>query len=137
MLASCGGGREKAENIAAASASVQALEPGVEVLYFHRKRRCVTCRAIEKVASETVAEKYARQMADGKVRFTVIDMDTPEGEAAANEYRVARPSLLVTSRKADGSVIVEEMTEAGFANARRDPEAFGAILCEAINRQLD
>lgn len=37
----------------------------VEVLLFHGKQRCITCRAIEQHAKELVESKFAEQMKQG------------------------------------------------------------------------
>ncbi|MEY8687487.1 nitrophenyl compound nitroreductase subunit ArsF family protein [Bacteroides sp. AN502(2024)] len=137
MLVSCGTEEKKAGTTDDAELTVQTTQPQVEVMYFHGKQRCMTCKAIEKVASETVAGNYAPQIADGKIRFTVIDIDSQEGEAIADKYRIARSSLLVVKRKSDGSESVENMTDKAFANARNNPDAFITMLCEVINRQLN
>ena len=46
----------------------------VEVLYFHGKQRCVTCRSIEQNTKELVESKFQRQMKEGKVVYRVIDL---------------------------------------------------------------
>lgn len=137
MLASCGTEGKKVETASGTEVTTQTALPQVDVMYFHGKQRCVTCKAIETVASETVAQKYAPQVADGKIRFAVINIDSPDGEAIANKYRIARSSLLVIKRKPDGSESVEDLTNNVFANARNNPETFSSILCDAINRQLN
>ena len=37
----------------------------VEVLYFHGKQRCVTCRSIEQNTKELMESKFQRQMKEG------------------------------------------------------------------------
>lgn len=132
LLVSCGNAEKNAENVAESVSEAQIEAPGVEVIYFHGKQRCMTCMAIEKVASETVADKYA----DGKVKFTVVDIDTPEGEPIADKYKIARSSLIVVHHQSDGTETVENMTEKAFSNARKNPEAFSAMLCDVINPLL-
>ena len=133
MLVSCGNPEKKTVAVTDnTEATEQVAAPGVEVMYFHGKQRCMTCVAIEKVASKTVAEKYA----DGKVKFTVIDIDTPEGEPIAERYKIARSSLLVVNHNSDGTEKVENMTEKAFANARKNPDGFSTMLCDVINPML-
>ncbi|MCM1313517.1 MAG: nitrophenyl compound nitroreductase subunit ArsF family protein [Bacteroides sp.] len=132
MLVSCGNAETKTERVTETVAETKMETPGVEVMYFHSKQRCITCMAIEKVASETVAENYA----DSKVKFTVVDISTPEGEPIAEKYKIARSSLIVVAHKTDGTETVENMTEKAFANARKNSEAFNAMLCAVINSLL-
>lgn len=131
-LVSCGNTEKNGETAENTVATEQISTPGVEVMYFHGKQRCLTCKAIEKVASETVAGKYA----DGKVKFTVVDIDTPEGEPIADKYKISRSSLLIINHNANGTETVENMTAKAFANARSYPEGFSAMLCEVINPML-
>ena len=132
MLVSCSNTEKQTVTATETVAETQIEAQGVEVIYFHGKQRCMTCMAIEKVASETVADRYA----DGKVKFTVVDIDTPEGGPIADKYKIARSSLIVVNHKADGTETVENMTEKAFANARKNPEAFSAMLCDVINPLL-
>ena len=48
----------------------------VEVLYFHGKQRCVTCKAIESCTREVIDEQFNAQVKEGKVRFRAIDIST-------------------------------------------------------------
>lgn len=57
-----------------------ATDTYVEVLYFHGKQRCVTCKAIEKHTKEVVDTDLAELVKNGKLRFKEIDISTPEGE---------------------------------------------------------
>lgn len=41
-------------------------ETYVEVLYFHGKQRCVTCKAIEKYTKEVINTHFASMMKKGK-----------------------------------------------------------------------
>ena len=57
-----------------------AADTYVEVLYFHGKQRCVTCKAIEKYTKEVVNADLAELVKNGKLRFKEVDISTPEGE---------------------------------------------------------
>lgn len=46
----------------------------VEVIYFHSKQRCMTCRSIERNTNELLKANFARQMKAGKVVYRVIDI---------------------------------------------------------------
>ena len=68
----------------------------VEVLYFHGKQRCVTCKAIESCTREVIDEQFNAQVKEGKVRFRAIDISTPDGEKLAD--RDDKASLYPGSR---------------------------------------
>jgi len=48
----------------------------VEVLYFHGKQRCTTCKAIEKYTKEVVNADLAELVKNGKLRFKEVDIST-------------------------------------------------------------
>lgn len=107
----------------------------VEVLYFHGKKRCATCMAIEKNTKEVVEEQFADELGNGTVVFRIIDISDPENEEIAEKYEVTWSSLFV-SRWKDGKETYENLTEYAFANARTSPDTFKSGLTEKINELL-
>ena len=107
----------------------------VEVLYFHGKKRCATCMAIEKNSKEVVEEQFADELGNGTVVFRIIDISDPENEEIAEKYEVTWSSLFV-SRWKDGKETYENLTEYAFANARTSPETFKSGLTGKINELL-
>lgn len=108
----------------------------VEVMYFHGKQRCVTCLAIEKLTKEVVEKDFAKEVKQGKVRYREIDISTAEGEKIADRYEVTWSSLFVNQWKGKKETR-NNMTKFGFANARKDPDAFKAGLRNKINELLN
>lgn len=108
----------------------------VEVMYFHGKQRCVTCLAIEKLTKEVVEKDFAKEVKQGKVRYREIDISTDEGEKIADRYEVTWSSLFVNQWKGKKETR-NNMTQFGFANARKDPDAFKAGLRDKINELLN
>ena len=86
-----------------------ATDTYVEVLYFHGKQRCATCKA--------------------------IDISTPEGEKLAEKYRVSWSSLYVNKWE-NGKEERNDMTRFGFQNARSNTTVFKKELKQQINRLL-
>ena len=107
----------------------------VEVLYFHGKQRCVTCRAIEQRTKEVINAQYAKQMQSGKVVLRVIDISMKEDEAIAGKYQVTWSSLFLVSHK-NGKEQAENLTEFAFGNARSNPDKFKEGLQLRINQAL-
>lgn len=127
-LMSCGSG----ENTANAKSPEKDK---VEVIYFHGKQRCATCLAIEKNARELVNSEFANEVKNGTVVFRTVDISTPEGEKIADKYEVTWSSLFVNGWKY-GKETRNNMTEFGFANARKNPEGFMKGLAETIRKSL-
>ena len=69
LLLSCSG-KPKTEN----KQEVSAQGDRVEVIYFHGKQRCVTCRAIEQLTNEVLEATFRNQIDKGAVVYKVIDI---------------------------------------------------------------
>lgn len=84
ILLACG---EKSNAVTAKEQSRQ-VKDFVEVLYFHGKQRCVTCRSIEQNTKELLEAKFTQQMKAGKVVYRVIDISKKENARIAEKYEV-------------------------------------------------
>ena len=107
----------------------------VEVIYFHGKQRCVTCRSIEQHTKDVLNAQYAKQMNAGRVVWRVIDISKKENEAIAEKYQVTWSSLFLVNHK-NGKEQAENLTEFAFGNARSNPEKFKEGLQQRINQAL-
>lgn len=107
----------------------------VEVIYFHGKQRCLSCRAIEKFSRETVDSAFQDELNNGTVVYKVVDITTPEGEALADRYEVAGSSLFISKRK-DGKETKCDMTGSGFKNARKHTDIFKREVAGQIHEYL-
>lgn len=103
----------------------------VQVLYFHGKQRCATCLAIEEQTKALLDAEFQSQQQQRKVKYRVVDISTPEGEAVADRYEVAFSSLILDK---DGQTA--DLTDMGFRYARSEPETFKANLKVQINKLL-
>lgn len=115
--------------------SPQEKKDYVEVIYFHGKQRCLSCRAIEKFSRETVDSAFQDELNNGTVVYKVVDITTPEGEALADRYEVAGSSLFISKRK-DGKETKCDMTESGFKNARKHTDIFKREVADRIHEYL-
>ena len=127
LLLSCSG-KPKTEN----KQEVSAQGDRVEVIYFHGKQRCVTCRAIEQLTNEVLEATFRNQIDKGAVVYKVIDISKKENGQIADKYEVTWSSLFVNGWK-DGKENVNNMTEFSFSNARKSPDKFK----EGIKNKVD
>ena len=95
LMLACG---ERPDNVTVNNQSGQ-MNDFVEILYFHGKQRCVTCRSIEQNTKELVEAKFARQMKEGKVVYRVIDISKKENARIAEKYEVTWSSLFLVQHK--------------------------------------
>ncbi len=100
----------------------------LQVLYFHRKQRCVTCRSIEALTKDVLESDYKTQMGNGIISFQIIDISTPEGEKIADKYEVTWSSLIL-----DYGGKTVNLTDMGFSYAKNQPEVFKTKLKEEIS----
>lgn len=130
LLFSCAG-KSKTEN----KQEVSVQGDRVEVICFHGKQRCVTCRAIEKLTNEVIEATFKDQIAKGKVVYKVIDISDPKNEATVEKYEVTWSSLYINGWK-EGKEAVNNMTEFSFANAKGSPDVFKEGIKNKINELL-
>ncbi|MBQ9203369.1 MAG: thioredoxin [Prevotella sp.] len=131
MLLACG---EKSNAVTVKEQSGK-VKDFVEVLYFHGKQRCVTCRSIEQNTKELLESKFQRQMKEGKVVYRVIDISKTENTQIAEMYEVTWSSLFLVQHK-NGKEKAENLTEFAFGHSRTQPEVFKKGLAEKINQAL-
>ena len=119
LMTACGG------RGSSSAASPQEQPDGVEVLSFHTKKRCPTCRAIEQLTREVVEQEFADEVADGTLRLHEL----------AVRYEVAWSSLLLSHRH-NGEEQVVDLTRFAFAHARTDADLFRRELKARIEQLL-
>lgn len=107
----------------------------VEILYFHGKQRCVTCKAVGQYSKELVDKDLATLAKQGKLRFREVDFSTPEGEKVADKYRISSSGLVI-SRFKDNKEKYEDITQFAFQYARTDTPKFKKDLTSKINQLL-
>ncbi len=91
--------------------------------------------AIEKNTIEAINTMFANELKDSTVVFKNVDISTPEGERLADKYEVTWSSLFVNGWK-NGLETSNNMTKFGFANARKNPDAFKKGLADKIRQSL-
>lgn len=103
----------------------------VEVYYFHFSHRCITCQSVEEQSKKFVQELYAKQVKEGTVKFTGVNLDEKGSEALAKKCKAEGQALLVIGK---GKRI--DLTEQGFMYARTKPEKLKEELKKTIDPLL-
>ena len=116
-------------------ATTDSKKDVVEVLYFHGKQRCITCKSIEKHTKDVLTAYFADQVKNGKIVFRVIDISEPANEKTAEKYEVTWSSLFINKWKG-GKEKVNNMTEFGFSYAKSSPDVFKAGVKKKIEELL-
>lgn len=139
MLASCGNstGSNTSENSTENQAMNPELKSGntpekfVEILYFHGKKRCATCLAIEKETKAVTDTALAEEISDGSVVFRSIDLSEEKNSVIAEKYGITWSSLVLVNH-CDGKETYEDMTRFAFATARNSPAEFRDSLTTRV-----
>jgi hypothetical protein len=90
----------------------EGSESAVKAYYFHTSRRCVTCKTVEEVTTESLQELYG-----DKIQLKSVNLDNKENEELAKSLEVGGQSLLFVN----GTKKVDITTD-GFMNAVRNPD---------------
>ena len=93
-------------NGAAVPDSVEAEEPRVPrpdrvvVHYFHRTIRCDTCLRFEAYADEALRSRFAEELADGRLVWSVLNVDDESNATLVDAYDIFESSLVVSAVEA-------------------------------------
>ncbi len=127
FMTSCGAQPEGQSSAETRTATEMKIEEGtVQVLYFHTKQRCITCRAIEE---QTIAA--LKELNNKSVKLRIVDVSSEEGEPIADKYKVMFSSLFLDNGKS-----AEDLTKMAFRYARTDADTFKKNLKEEIAKKL-
>lgn len=117
------------------AATTDSNKDVIEVLYFHAKQRCITCRSIEKHTKEVLDAYFADQVKKGLIVFRVVDISVPANEKIADKYEVTWSSLFINKWKG-GKESINNMTEFGFSYAKSSPDVFKEGVKKKIQELL-
>jgi hypothetical protein len=73
--------------------------------YFLGKVRCSSCRKIEEVSRRTIEESFRRDLAAGRLRFLIVNVDQPENRHFVEEFRLESSALVLVEMR-DGKPVV-------------------------------
>jgi hypothetical protein len=120
--ASCNAQPDKKQTVSASSGN------DVEVYYFHRTVRCVTCKTVEAEARKNIEMLYADQVKTGKISFTSLNLEEATGKAMGDKLGVNSQTLLIV--KGDQKI---NITNEGFLYAVSKPDKFKEIIKEKVD----
>lgn len=71
----------------------------VVAYYFVGKVRCSSCRRIEELSRKTIEASFQQELADGRLRFLVVNVDQPASRHYVEEYRLDGSSLVLAEMR--------------------------------------
>ena len=107
----------------------------VDVVYFHRPGRCVTCLCFEERIRHVVKAYFQNEVDSGKLTLEVINLGDKENAAIVNKYGAFGPQLFINTVRdgADHSRNIEEIWSWG---CRSDKEGFDQAAKNLIEQSL-
>ena len=67
----------------------------VLVYYFHTTGRCQTCRKFEAYSDEVIHNTFAKELAEGRLEWKVINVDEPANEHFVKDYQLYSKSIVI------------------------------------------
>ena len=106
----------------------------VYAYYFHRTFRCVSCLSMEEMAARTIEEHFARQVQNGQVVWTTINIEDPATAPLRQQLNV-RSNGLVLVRMENGVYKGSKPLDSLWGLLDR-PEAFSKYVVDEVNAFL-
>ena len=93
----------RASSGAAAAQAAPAVSPGapreqgtkVIAYYFHVTVRCVTCKAIEAYSKAVIQQKFAKEIAAGRLEWRLVNVQLLENRHYIQDYQLFTRSLVL------------------------------------------
>jgi hypothetical protein len=105
----------------------------VEVVYFHRTRRCYACQYAEDVTRSALETHFGDELGSGRLTFQSVDVQNAENAAIIGKYGAYSSSLFVNAIR-DGSDHIEHVT--AIWHLIGNDEAFVSTVRNTIERSL-
>ncbi len=112
------------------TSSAVTIADKLEIYYFHRTARCVSCKTISRYTKETLEQKYAKQIETGLIDFREINIDLSESKEIARKFQASGSSLFINIIIDDDDNIEQD---ANVWRLLSDEEGFKKYLENKIN----
>jgi len=106
---------------ARAAAKPGAAPDKIIVYYFHGNRRCPTCLGIQDNIEQTINEKFAEELAAGKLAFEELNFEEDANKRFVDEYQLSFSTMIVAAQ-AGGKAVKWENAEKVWEHAHTPPE---------------
>ena len=77
----------------------------IKVRYFYSDSyRCASCRKIEAYTKNAVKEAFSKELDNGKMEFSLVDLDKDETKPSIEKYKLFTKSVIVSEFSGDEEV---------------------------------
>ncbi len=104
----------------------------VRVYYMHANFRCTSCNSIQEMTEKLLREKYAKEMAAGKVEF--VEVNFQKDEVLAERFDIKSSCVVVAKIQAGKTVAHQTLNEVWTLYQK--PAEFNAYINKAIQTYL-
>jgi frataxin-like iron-binding protein CyaY len=133
LFAACANGENNSPgNIILADEEGSSVEK-IEAYHFHSNRQCNVCKTIGNNLDETINRYFSKEVADGKIVYGHINIQSPENEEITNRYGAQGTSLWIGVYDKKG-FHAENDQKIWFK--LRDKEEFITYLKDLIEKRL-
>ena len=81
----------------------------IEVINFHATQRCVSCTTLGKLSEKTITERFANEVASGKIIFKSVNVELRKNTEIVNLYQASGSSLYINAVKDGKNNIVQNV----------------------------
>ncbi len=81
---------------AVAQVAIAQKSDPLTVYYFHGTKRCMTCNKIEELTKQAISGKFAKELADGAVIFTSVNVEAPDNEHFIRDFDLTVRSVVMS-----------------------------------------
>jgi hypothetical protein len=79
----------------ASTSEIKAQPVKLVVYYFHTTARCHTCRLIEDYSAETVRQRFAGEIGDGKIEWRTVNVQEAANRHFIKKYQLFTKTVVV------------------------------------------
>jgi len=90
--------------VASTTPDTVSTEHRVVAYYFHTTYRCASCRKIEDYAHRAIDTGFAQELADGRLVWRVVNVETEGNEHFAKDYQLYTKSVVLSDERSGREV---------------------------------
>ena len=108
----------------------------VDVVYFHRPQRCVTCLCFEARTLDVVGTYFQEELKSGKMTFGVYDIGDSKNSAIVKKYGAVGSQLFINTVK-DGTDNIKDIQAIWDWKCRTDKAGFDQKVKSVVEQSLE
>ena len=118
-----------------ASAQLSGPADKVELVYFHRPRRCDACIYVEERVGYIVNTFFQEESTNGRLTYQIFDLGDKENAAIANKYGAIGSQLFINVKK-DDTEHIRHIDRIWYWDCLDDQELFDKTVKDIIKQAL-